>query len=72
MNVFMIKESVSNSNACKAAEHCESLTIIFCYASRHMGAYCRFHALTRFLDLRVKVSHPEFDEMLRDLIYNIL
>ena len=72
MNVFMLEESVTNANIIKAAEQCESFTIVVRYVTRHMGAYGRFHALKRFVNLRVEVSHQEFDIMSLDFVYNVL
>ena len=72
MNVFMLEESVTNANTIKAAEQCESFIIVVCYVSRPMGAYGRLHSMTRFFNLRIKVSHQEFDIMSRDLIYSVL
>ena len=71
MNVFLLEESVTNANIIKAAEQCESFTIVV-YVSRPMGAYGRFHALTGFINLHVAVSHQEFDIMPRDFTYNVL
>ena len=70
MNVLMLEESVTNANIIKAAEQCESFTIVVCYASRPMGVYGRFHSLTRFINLCIEVPHQEFDIMSRDFIYS--
>ena len=72
MNVFMHEESVTNANIIKVTEQCESFSIVVCYVSRPMRAYSILHSLTRFINLRIEVSHQEFDLMSRDFIFNVL
>ena len=69
--VFMLEESVAKANIIKSATQCESLTIIACYASRIMGPMVDSFAW-QFFNLRIEVSHQEFDIQLRDFINSVL